>query len=193
MSSRWRSVLDRPEVYLDPSDQLSSKCLDAVTELFDLYKTSTGGPSAVCSTGPLTQLYTEGFDNDQIWEEIQLLNAPVLKYLRKTVRKITSENTPVLVHVAPSQEEEVVSFEQLDAGSAHGSDGGGGEDGEGVEAELVEQEPRDGLSRNGTSSEKRRTTAVDDMFFKLAEMEKFLEMQERETQDRRDEPGLGTI
>ena len=36
-------------------------------------------------TGPLSELYVEGFDVDQIWEQVELVNGPLIAHVTKQV------------------------------------------------------------------------------------------------------------
>lgn len=77
----FRRELSEPEYYLDPRDSLRSKCLVGVKLFFSCLKQI----SSDLPTGPLQQLYTAGFDEDQIWEEVQLVNEPAVCRLSATV------------------------------------------------------------------------------------------------------------
>lgn len=39
-------------------------------------------------TSPLTELVTEGFDHEQIWQELELQNIPTLKFFTKKVQEM---------------------------------------------------------------------------------------------------------
>lgn len=77
----FRRELSEPEYYLDPRESLRSECLVGVKLLFSCLKQS----SSELPTGPLQQLYTAGFDEDQVWEEVQLVNEPAICRLSATV------------------------------------------------------------------------------------------------------------
>lgn len=167
----FESTLSDPVAYLEPSARLSSVCLQGVRAVFKLCK-RCGGTSI--STGPLTELYTEGFDSDQVWEEVQLLNEPALRQLGRLVASMKKEGEFQLLQ--RTNETSVESGEEED----HLWESGGGEDV--TESEDVCSGMEDG-GGGGVRREGRRT-AVDDRFFKLAEMERFLEKVEREEEGR---------
>ena len=182
--AEFESDLSAPESYLQPSDHLRDRCLNGVKTVFDFYKKcckETLSTGLKVPTGPLTELYTDGFDNEQIWEEIELLNEPVLKCLKKLVRKMSTwdgvgnvSSRKTIAHVVQPgnavEEEEWV-------------DDGVGEDGQ-LDSDLEDDnmESSDEGSKVKTRGKKGggRKSVVDDKFFKLAEMEQFLEMAEKE-------------
>lgn len=209
----FEAHLSTPEDYLNPSPELRSRCLAGVKTAFDLLqkhcratdsreaRSGAEGKNAARSglgvpTGPLSELYVEGFDADQIWEQIQLVNEPMLAYLSKQVEKICHWDLKKLTQGDDRHKMKVALSD-----SESGSDGMGelesdldGE-GEGSEGDYFdegddEMDPGNEETneirgkRRGGKGEGRRTV-VDDRFFKLAEMEQFLEKMEREEQQQK--------
>ena len=197
----FEAHLSTPEDYLNPSPELRSRCLAGVKTVFDFLQkhcrekrtsASTEAKKASVPTGPLSELYVEGFDADQIWEQIQLVNEPLLAYLSKQVDKICQWDLNKLTEQGRQKAKVAVSD------SESGSDGMGESESDfdeevGVEGEYVdegddEMDPSDEETnevqgkRRGKSEGRR--TVVDDRFFKLAEMEQFLEKVEREQQQK---------
>ena len=74
--------LSCPEQYLSGSNELKINCLELNQELFSHCN------SGRFPAGPLSALHTKGFDNDQVWEQIQLLNQPTMKYAKKRSKEI---------------------------------------------------------------------------------------------------------
>ena len=94
--------LSRPEQYLCGSDEVKKRCLVLDQELFAHCNTGR------FPTGPLNALHTKGFDNDQIWEQVQLLNQPTVKYAKiksKEIVKMTVGHSAVLPKVDDEQSE----------------------------------------------------------------------------------------
>jgi U3 small nucleolar RNA-associated protein MPP10 len=58
---------------------------------------------------PFTELLTEGFDNDQIWEEIASQNEPFLDYAKTALKSFTKKPTPQF-----ESEDESVSGQSMD-------------------------------------------------------------------------------
>ena len=155
--AEFESSLSDPLLYLEPSSHLSEICLRGVKSTFDLCKLH----GETLPTGPLTELYTEGFDNDQIWEELQLMNEPALKRLGKLVKSMSTWKNAQLLQ-GRACEHENGSFVQSDHDSVASGDS----------EELLPV-----VSRQRRVVKK--VSVVDDRFFKLSEMETFLEQVER--------------
>lgn len=159
-------------------------------------------------SGGLAELFIEGFDEEQIWQQIELHNDPAFNRLMKNVSKVLAIKDKNL------------TFKQLpkETSAAEEDDGNDVEDKEkdddSIASELsidIPQESEDEDDEDGSDfddddneddlkldeykvldeereerpgKEKRpqkvRKTEVDDKFFKLGEMEKFLEKEEAE-------------
>jgi len=83
-------LLQRPEWLLDPN---SKEAQDAAREarcfmkdFFDQVRSqhSEGAPKAALGLGPLV---VDGFDRDQIWEELEVQNVPLRRYLKRLLPK----------------------------------------------------------------------------------------------------------
>ncbi|KAL3618054.1 hypothetical protein CASFOL_038375 [Castilleja foliolosa] len=140
-------------LYLTPSSELSNAARLASKYLF-----SSLSPQAPKS--PFTHLLTEGFDAEQIWQQIDLQTQPLLSSLRRHVRNF--EKNP----------EEVKKLFNLDTdGKVEMEDEGNevvesesediDDEDEGEEDEDEEMENGDGENMNG----------VDDKFFKMKDLE----------------------
>ncbi|ORZ29617.1 Mpp10 protein-domain-containing protein [Catenaria anguillulae PL171] len=80
------TLVDHPDQFYQSSvggnDNLYSSILDAATVFFAVTKAQEPNPLAF---GPLDELITTGFDSDQIWEEIQLLNDGLLNLVDHSI------------------------------------------------------------------------------------------------------------
>lgn len=165
----------QPVDFLSPDHQLKKLCLHTLSDLFTQVKTSTHFSDEDLI---LPQLYTDGFGLGDIWEQIQLVNDPLINRLRKQFKSRTSllltdeerwgpvsnsmrekeeeEDDAGLVEDEKMEEEcDVVSEEAND--DDYGPCEGEGEEGEGEEEEEGEE---------------------GDRFFDLTHMEEFLKQEE---------------
>jgi U3 small nucleolar RNA-associated protein MPP10 len=53
--------------------------------------------TSISSKVPLDELYTDGFDSEQIWEEIELLNGPVIKGIDEKLASLELESPPEML------------------------------------------------------------------------------------------------
>lgn len=181
--AEFESDLSSPESYLQPSDHLRARCLHGVKTVFDFYKKcchETLSTGLKVPTGPLTELYTDGFDNEQIWEEIELLNDPVLKSLKKHVRKMSTWDVFGNKRTSDRADRPGNTVQEEDPGEEWVDDGNGEDDHLDSDLDGDNMESGDESKTRGKKEGGGRKSVVDDKFFKLAEMERFLEIAEKE-------------
>lgn len=205
----FEAHLSRPEDYLDPTPELKAHCLAGVKTVFDLLqkrcRRATNGrdqgtnsakakkpKTTVVPSGPLQELYVDGFDLDQIWEQIQLVNEPLIAHLTKQVEKINRWDWKKLTDASEKGSNKVaVSDSDTDGMDDSESD----HDQEDIQdddyfSEEEDNELNDEIKKPTKKVGGGRKTVVDDKFFKLAEMEEFLEKIEKNQQRQR---GVHTI
>ncbi|XP_041074933.1 U3 small nucleolar ribonucleoprotein protein MPP10-like isoform X2 [Polyodon spathula] len=205
-----------PEQFLSLQDGLASDFTSLTKTLYDLHKAEE--PAGAVGS-PLKELVIGHFDEEQIWQELELQNDSVLSHFQKAVMRASKAE---YVSLLPESEEE----EDDATGSVE--DSGSEEDldqadlGEGKDGDLENHESEDRGSETEEENEKasRKSTAkntafekfsdedsdvdfdvdalekrtqqrqkkterqgggsiVDDRFFRLAEMEAFLEDVEK--------------
>lgn len=87
--SGFESAFDHPESYLKPPAILQKNTLSAIKQIFDFCKKDElSGQRALMSTCPLQELLVENFDDEQIWQEIELQNAPLLRALKQDIQDL---------------------------------------------------------------------------------------------------------
>ncbi|XP_053318104.1 U3 small nucleolar ribonucleoprotein protein MPP10 [Spea bombifrons] len=202
------AVSAHPEQLLSVQEELASKFSQLTKVLYDLHKSEL----ALEVGSPLKELVVENFDEEQIWQQIELENSSVLDYFKKAVTRSVKDEELCLLE--PSEEDTSESeFEEddsevepeLDTDSKDDEKKEGDQKRNGRKESKVK--PASSFSDDNDSdldfdidkleqqrkkkpvkNPKRRPaekSIVDDQFFKLADMEAFLEAVEKE--DGRDE------
>lgn len=177
--------------------------------LYDLHKAQE---PADYKGSPLSQLVVEHFDEEQIWQELELQNTAVLKHFKNVVDEALSDETITVL-----EEEEEMEEENDDEEAGESDD-------ENVDEEEEEEPPRQSkkMAEGGAEDytdedsdldfdvdalekrEKRKKgirgkgpkmkgvpSEVDDKFFKLSEMETFLDdMDKREGKEDNSESDI---
>uniref|UniRef100_K3WHQ1 Uncharacterized protein n=1 Tax=Globisporangium ultimum (strain ATCC 200006 / CBS 805.95 / DAOM BR144) TaxID=431595 RepID=K3WHQ1_GLOUD len=105
-------VLKQPEVFFTPSEEVASDIKSFTKHVFD-HCTAFVSKASVT---PLDQLYVEGFDADQIWEQLQLQNGPLVNELAKRIRGFNKQPESIrLFPVEKDDEEEDDEEDEEDA------------------------------------------------------------------------------
>ncbi|XP_038517059.1 U3 small nucleolar ribonucleoprotein protein MPP10 [Canis lupus familiaris] len=205
----------QPERFLTIQDELASNFTSLTKVLYDFNKILENGRM---HGSPLQKLVIDNFDDEQIWQQLELQNEPILQYFQNAVSKtIKDEDISLLPEIEERECEE--------DGSEVESDGQ-----EALKQDVVEEEVADLSGNNPKGDERaknlskvdlrkspvfsdedsdldfdiskleqqskvpdkvprklREKSVVDDKFFKLSEMETFLENMEKEEQQKDDE------
>ena len=156
---QFEVCLNSPESYLDGSVELRNSCLNLNEELFSYCHDKSGR----FPTGPLCTLHTKGFDNEQVWEQIQLLNEPTIKCAKKKIQEIANMKIPQAQ--GDSDKAELLNDEEYSEGS---------------EEECDHHFPDD------SEVTSRQSPKGQDLFFNLSEMNKFLQDEDRKYENRLD-------
>lgn len=207
----------RPECFLTIQNGLASNFTSLTKVLYDFNKILENGR---ISGSPLQKLEINSFDDEQIWQQLELQNEPVLQYFQNAVSETVEDEDLSLLpengdqeceEDASELEMEVESQENLetDAEEEQLSDVGGDapksrqragnsnkpdprkspvfsdEDSDlDFDISKLEQQTKTQIKPPGKTREK---SVVDDKFFKLSEMESFLEKVEKEEEKRPDD------
>ncbi|TSK20053.1 U3 small nucleolar ribonucleoprotein MPP10 [Bagarius yarrelli] len=185
----------QPELFLTVQDDLAADFTSLTKTLYDLHKSQK---LKGWDGSPLDQLVVENFDEEQIWQELELQNTAVLAKFEDAVKKAVTDHTLTLLE--ESEEEEEDKDDEVEEEEEDDDD----EEEAGGEKSENEHEPKSSLSDEGEElhsedsdidfdvdqlekqcKTKKKTESkifksqtvseVDDQFFKLSEMEAFLD------------------
>ncbi|KAL2607436.1 hypothetical protein R1flu_026009 [Riccia fluitans] len=166
--------------WLGTSSSLAECTKQASEGLFSL--TATNFEKA-----PLKKLYTDRFDTEQIWQQIDLQSLPVLSYIRRRVKileKASIDNYFVLPgdsieNVSQGGEDDLVKDQELTDGTGSSSEGEDEDTSDGSDVDRDEAEG-EGLEEEDDEEDDVPKNPVEDEFFKISEMEKFLDKADAE-------------
>ncbi|KAG8516280.1 U3 small nucleolar ribonucleoprotein MPP10 [Galemys pyrenaicus] len=213
---------DRPECFLTIQDGLASNFTSLTKVLYDFNKILENGK---IHGSPLQKLVIDNFDDEQIWQQLELQNEPVLQYLQNTVNEaIEDEDISLLPETEEQGCEEDGSemeedgsemeedgqkdlkqdLEEEDLSDLNGDDFKGGKRAKNPSKVDMRRSPdfsdedsdldfdiskleKQSKVQNKMPGKPREKSIVDDKFFRLSEMENFLEKMEKEEEQKDDE------
>ncbi|EQC42676.1 hypothetical protein SDRG_00404 [Saprolegnia diclina VS20] len=183
-------VLEKPEAFFTPSDDVATTIAHFTKYLFDQGKQCPTTPKT-----PLDTLYVDGFDADQIWEQLKLQNEPVAKEVGRYVKRVVKNpKSVVLFHAGADEDEQADDDDEMD----NDDDDNEKDDNElSVEEEQDEDDdeamnsdddddeaPKKKRAAPKKASKKRKRVpdaeGIEDGFFDWDEMEKAAEEEENE-------------
>ncbi|XP_075016363.1 U3 small nucleolar ribonucleoprotein MPP10 isoform X2 [Calonectris borealis] len=201
----------RPERFLSVQDGLAADFRALTKTLYDLNKAL--GSNIVCG-GPLKELMIENFDEEQIWQQLELQNNAVLDFFKKSIARDANDEDLCLLSdqeedgsdtetssdkeleddlmEAETEQKNVYTKDKTTAKEKQSkhresvmqkySDEDSDID---FDIEALEQQTK--TAKETTLKKMGRKSIVDDKFFKLAEMEAFLEHAEKENREEEDD------
>ncbi|KAH7856504.1 hypothetical protein Vadar_002187 [Vaccinium darrowii] len=157
-----------PPLYLSPSKNLSQAARAASDYIYSSLKPYT--PKA-----PFERLLMGGFDAEQIWQQIDLQSQPLLSSLRRELKRF--ENNPEGISKLFGVDERKEGEEREDEEEVKME----GEDFEELDNEDFDDEEEEKESEEGEEEEREddgEENGVEDKFFKIKELEEYLEEDE---------------
>ncbi|NXA90410.1 MPP10 protein, partial [Melanocharis versteri] len=201
----------RPECFLSVQDGLAADFRAMTKTLYDLNKGSN-----IVRGGPLKELVIENFDEEQIWQQLELQNNAVLDFFKKSITRDAEDEDLCLLSdqeedgsdaetssdkeledniMEAETEQKNVYTKDKDKTKAKEKQSKlresimqkySDEDSDiDFDIEALEQQAK--TAKETTLKKKGRKSVVDDKFFKLAEMEAFLEHAEKEDKEEEDD------
>uniref|UniRef100_A0A182JFH5 U3 small nucleolar ribonucleoprotein protein MPP10 n=1 Tax=Anopheles atroparvus TaxID=41427 RepID=A0A182JFH5_ANOAO len=191
--TQFRKHTKRPEVFLKLQTQLSNDLKSLLKSVYD-YGAKTG--YNVSSDAPyLEELVTEQMDEEQIWQQLELKNDYFVDQdLKKTSELLSKGEKALLLNFSTEAESDYGSEEEPSASEGEELVEENGENG--LEQESESEEENDAVAQKKAKKQKKKKNAkpakrsvVDDRFFKLEDMARFLD--EEDERERRRQNGLG--
>ena len=198
-------LAEQPEALLEQREALSDDCQLAVKQLFDLAKKLE--PRTFT---PLAELLVEGFSLDQIWEQIDLYNAPLLKYSQRGLKKHIAQPESVALPLPESDGDSDIEGDG-DRSDASAPEDGAAQEGDDPYSAYRDDEKLDDDELAGSSDEedsdpeaaaarvrrrlrakaggraaepgrrdRKKRHAMENSFFSFDDMEKFMDEAEEE-------------
>jgi len=190
LSKQFEELQSNLECYLIPPEELSNELVSSTKSLYDLMKNHAELEVTKKKSAP-QQLLTKNFDNEQIWQQIHLQN---VHQLRQTKKLFSNMDKDLITLKADYLDKEIdleeASESELEHDENVNAEGEDSEDEEEIEDELdSEDDIEDGEDDMGNNFVEKnyKPSIVDDKFFKLRQLEEFLDQQDKLEELRRDE------
>ncbi|KAL0098271.1 U3 small nucleolar ribonucleoprotein complex, subunit Mpp10 [Phycomyces blakesleeanus] len=196
-----KSTVEKPQVFFVPDQKITTEALQTSKYFYD-----TAKQYEEIQFSPFTELLTEGFDNDQIWEEIATQNEPFLDYSKSTLKEFSKINkkgkrdqqkVKEVSFEENSSDQESVSGESVELDEHHDDndedllsededmaqleDEDEDEEMEELEGEQddeEEEEEEEKIVEEKSAKRPKKISEVDDDFFNLKEFNDWTEKQE---------------
>lgn len=164
------------EEFLSVQNAVSVNFQNATKQLYDFTKEQTNR-----NTNALPELLTDGFDEEQIWQQLELQNEGELAHFLGDVSKLLAGNKTLTLPISPTKPELIENKdEDAKAESISSMD-------QQKEEEEGEQELKSSMKKAKKIKGHQKKSIVDDKFFKLQELDEYLTKEERkEKQIRKD-------
>lgn len=192
-------------------DEVAADFTALTKTLYDLHKSQE---PAHYKASPLAELMVKDFDEEQIWQQLELQNAAILKYFKNATDEALSDETlTLLVEEEESSDEQEAEYDDEDleeeeeeeelppprqvkkmSAKAKASAEDLSDEDSDVDFDVDALEKREKQKKGSgrkSSGAKVIPSEVDDRFFKLSEMESFLDdMDKREGKEDESEDGV---
>ena len=188
LTQQFEELQSNLDCYLNPPDELHGELISSSKTLYDLMKNHDPNIPSKNSYAP-KELLTRDLDNEQVWQQLQLNNNQQLKYFRSTLKNLTVENIHLDKKAADKKnfnnqnentKKKNVKFEDIDSDLMSDDEDIVDED------EMIDFDEDEEELASKTTNKKYKSTIVDDNFFKLRQMEEFLNEQDRLEELKRD-------
>ncbi|XP_063835173.1 U3 small nucleolar ribonucleoprotein protein MPP10-like [Ostrinia nubilalis] len=189
---KFNSFTEKPVNFLTVQSGIKDDVKNLVKSLYDYTKSEEPNNKKKKKTA-LRKLIVQDFDEEQIWQQIELQNTECWDQLVWDVANCVSAKKDLVwpvetgkkpkppKNVPIEDEEDCAPSDEQDDGisEAEGEDDMSEAEGDDDESEKPSKKSKINKNSNETSRKKFKPSIVDDKFFKLQEMEKFLLDEEK--------------
>ncbi|KAF4036602.1 Mpp10 protein [Phytophthora infestans] len=189
IASFREKVVQKPEVFFTPSEEVAKEIKAFAKHAYDRtskYQSKSGGAA------PLEELYVDGFDADQVWEQLRLLNGPLVTEMTQRIRTFDKNPDNILLFPSEKQEksEEEEEQEELEE-EREGSDADGDEkdsdDDENSDDDTADSDEEETAAKKSKKKKAKKARDVaEDGFFDWDEMDKAAEEEEEDDDEDMD-------
>lgn len=148
-------------------DELELKTI--TKRLYDFTKEQSGR-----NTNALPELVTEGFDEEQIWQQLELQNENELIHFSISISKVLAAKKKLVIPVS-AKKPKLVHTENDSLDSLERND----DMSDDKESENENIEFKSILKKKKIDKKRKKSSIVDDKFFKLQELDEYLIKEER--------------
>ncbi|KAG5318748.1 MPP10 protein, partial [Pseudoatta argentina] len=128
-------------------------------------------------TNALPELVIEGFDEEQIWQQLELQNESEIAHIFSDI-SVLSEGKKLTIPVS-SRKPEPIQIENDNLA----------QEAEGIPDEKESEDEDVEIKNNSKRKYKKKSSVVDDKFFKLQELNEYLTKEERKEKQGKDNTG----
>jgi U3 small nucleolar RNA-associated protein MPP10 len=171
----FQQITKKPTYFLQTDEEFSSQLKDTLKKIYDFTKKQEIN---MVTLNALPELIVQNFDLEQIWQQIELQNDSLItRSLIATSKLVVGKNNLLFKNLekeVANVEEENNTEEELEVEDDEPSS----EDHNSIKFESDEE-----FVPTNEPTREMRPSVVDDEFFKLDEMEKFLQVEEKKLND----------
>lgn len=172
--SNFQKVTDSPTNYLSVDDDLVDRLKGHIKDIYDFTKKEHKNGSLKS----LPKLIVKDFDSEQIWQQVNLQNEDVLNSSVTVISKLLSNKNKLVFGENIKKNEDAVDT-QINSENDMSESDEDDEEEEGNKIEASEDDSDISVDKpKNTNTKSKRKSVVDDEFFKLDEMEAFLNKEE---------------
>ncbi|XP_066591893.1 U3 small nucleolar ribonucleoprotein protein MPP10 [Prorops nasuta] len=162
----------KPEEFLSVQNETAHEIRSCIKQLYDFTKTKSER-----NKKSLPELLIDGFDEEQIWQQLELQNEGELDYLIGDISKVLAakDELTLPISLVPNQSKHKDEVEAV--GNDNDSDSVDEESVHDINLEDYDSELTKKISK--AKKQNKKSSIVDDKFFKLQELDEYLTKEDK--------------